>query len=133
MKRIMLVAIGVVCIAALAVMAYDLTPDDYVKVDLDQAVPVIVAERTITRGVAITSHDLPLLAFFFSSTRMLAWQAALANTSISTWTQVKGLMYHTFDRSTNSAGFTTWTPRPDRKLVGSRELSILALFFYLQQ
>ena len=133
MKKATIVTLAIMCIITVMATAYDTNPDSYVYVDPDQAIPNIVADFTVTQRTMITTADLPLLSIFFSATRLLAWQAYLLDAPVTTWTRIRSMKYHSFERSKANDGTTIWTPRPERTLVGTRETLILKLFYQLKQ
>ena len=133
MKRVTIVTLAILAIIAVAAAAYESNPTHYLNIDVQEAIPDIVADYTITQHAMITIEDLPLLAIWFSENNMLSWQAALAEGPITTWSQIRVLKYHTFDKSTDSAGVVTYTPRDDRTLVGSIDSMLLRIFFDLKQ
>ena len=133
MRRATIITLAILAAIAVAAGAYTTTPDDYVYVDQDQAIPNVVADFQIMQSTSITTADLPLLSIFFSATRLLAWQAYLLDAPVTTWTQIKTLRYHSFETTRNDDGSRSYTPRPERTLVGTRETLILKLFFQLKQ
>jgi len=133
MKRITMIAVAILFIAALTATAYDYTPADYLATDFDEVIPAIVGELSISQKTAITIDDLSLLDIFFSDNQMLAWKDALESGSITTWTQVAELVSHAFEKIANGDGTVSYQAKKNRKVVGATKLLILQLFFALEE